>query len=181
MPSLPHRRCARACWRVTGTAAARPARRWPLGVIAAALGLLLAGAVLEIVQKRHTAVRLRTAELQIVGLLADGGSKVVLLAGQAGAPQASGRLVWNAQRRQVLVLASNLPPAPHGKRYELWTIAGGAPVASGLFDVKSHGLVAVALEWLDVTPAARTFAITIEPAAGTDAPTGAMVLAGDVG
>ena len=40
----------------------------------------------------------------------------------------------------VLLIASNLPPAPSGKAYEMWVIpAGGKPVPAGLFQTESNG------------------------------------------
>jgi hypothetical protein len=64
----------------------------------------------------------------------------------------------------------------------LFTVASpeGAPVPSGVFQVDERGRVVTDLPWLDQTSRAKTFAVTLEPAAGTAAPTGPMVLAGNV-
>jgi anti-sigma-K factor RskA len=89
-------------------------------------------------------------------------------------------VVWNLQRRRAVLLASGLQPAPPGKRYEVWVIAGGAPVPSGLFQADARGSAVAELPWQEQTAAVRTFAVTLEPEAGTPAPTGPMVLAGNV-
>jgi len=80
-----------------------------------------------------------------------------------GKPQPPrGRVFIDAQRG-VLLVASNLPPAPAGKLWEMWVIPkGGKPVPAGMFqssedktainvlpgpvDVASTGAVAVTLE-----------------------------------
>jgi anti-sigma-K factor RskA len=87
--------------------------------------------------------------------------------------------VWNPDQRQAVLFAAGLPPAPAGKAYEAWVIAGAAPVAAGLFRVADESGTALhTLPRLDDVARARTFAVTLEPEAGVKAPTGPMVLAG---
>jgi anti-sigma-K factor RskA len=116
----------------------------------------------------------------MLALLADTGSRTTALAALPPAPRSGGHVVWNPQKRRAMFFASGLDPAPAGKAYEMWVIAGGAPVPSGLFQVDSQGRVVGDLPWLEETASAKTFAVTLEPAAGTAAPTGPMVLAGNV-
>src|SRR4030095_16349436 len=66
-------------------------------------------------------------------------SRVVSLAGLAPAPEANARVVWHAERREAVLLASGLAPAPAGKAYELWIIAKAAPVPAGVFQVDPQG------------------------------------------
>lgn len=68
-------------------------------------------------------------------------------------------------------MASNLPPAPEGKIYELWLIPkGGNPVPSGLFqsDLQGNALFVRSGE-VDANTAA--VAVSVEPEAGSTAPT----------
>jgi hypothetical protein len=111
-------------------------------------------------------------------LVAHPGSRLSGLAGLPAAPAARGRVVWNADRREAVLLASGLPPAPEGKAYEAWVIAGGAPVAAGLFRADEEGGAVHSLPRLEDVARAKTFAVTLEPEGGTAAPTGPMVLAG---
>ena len=108
-------------------------------------------------------------------LLRDPATRVVALDGLPAAPSASGRVVWHEKAGGRLYV-TGLPPAPAGKTYELWTIAGPAPRPAGTFDVDPAGRAAHA-----VAPAAdgpvKVFAVTLEPAGGVPAPTGPMVLA----
>ncbi len=107
-------------------------------------------------------------------------SRVVSLAGLAPAPQANARVVWHAERREAVLLASGLAPAPAGKAYELWIIAKAAPVPAGVFQVDPQGRAVFRLPaGLDFA-GVKTFAVTLEPEAGVPAPTGPMVLAGAV-
>jgi anti-sigma-K factor RskA len=165
--SAPH---GRAGWRLAAAAAV-------------ALGL---GAALVAADRRLSAAReqVRRLEGQAAGqaalqdMLGDARTQVVALAAQAAAPGAGGRVLANPETRRAVLLASGLGRAPEGKTYEVWVIAGGAPVPSGLFEVDAQGRAVAELPWLEQTAAVKTFAVTLEPAGGTAAPTGPMVLAG---
>jgi hypothetical protein len=105
-------------------------------------------------------------------------TRVVSLAGLPAAPAARGRVIWNGERREAVLLATGLPKPPAGKAYEAWVIAGSAPVPAGVFRVDDSGTTVHPLPRLEDTVRAKTFAVTLEPEAGTAAPTGPMVLAG---
>src|SRR5207245_7153933 len=72
------------------------------------------------------------------------------------------------------LLVANLPPAPAGKAYELWTLGGPAPRPAGVFQVDASGC---AVQRVEPAAGASGFAVTLEPAAGSPAPTGPGVLA----
>jgi hypothetical protein len=94
--------------------------------------------------------------------------QVVFGNGQPKPPR--GRVFVNRERG-VLLLASNLPPAPAGKIYEMWLIPqGGAPLPAGLFQSDTQG---EALHILNGALAANTntVAVTVEPESGSQAPT----------
>ena len=161
-----------------------PTSRWPLtlaATLAFALGLALMYMTAQNVgQKRHAALLERQIQQQaaVQEMMADPSAHTVTLAGLPAAPRAGGRVVWSAQKKRALLMASGLAPAPAGKVYEVWVIAGAAPVPSGLFHVDPTGRATVDLPWLAETESVKTFAVTVEPEGGTPAPTGAMVLAG---
>jgi anti-sigma-K factor RskA len=111
-------------------------------------------------------------------LVQRGSSRIATLAGLAPAPRASARVVFDPETREAVLVASGLDPVPAGKAYEAWVIAAGAPVPAGLFRPDTQGRAVLRLPPIDATRAARTFAVTLEPEAGTSAPTGPMVLAG---
>ncbi len=71
--------------------------------------------------------------------LSDPRVRYVSLAGLPASPDASGWLLWNPDTRQGLFLTRGLPPAPAGRAYELWAIAGSEPVPAGVFGVDRGG------------------------------------------
>lgn len=161
-----------------------PASRAPL-TIAAALAFGLGLALFYMTaqnagQKRHAALLQRQLDEQraVQEMIADPAARTVALAGLPAAPGAGGRVLWSTQKKKALLMASGLGPAPAGKVYEVWVIAGAAPVPSGLFHVDASGRATVDLPWRAETESVKTFAVTVEPEGGTPAPTGAMVLAG---
>jgi anti-sigma-K factor RskA len=82
-----------------------------------------------------------------------------------------GRIFLNPTQG-VLLMASNLPPAPSGKIYEMWTIPkGGKPVPAGLFQSQSDGsAMHIRPGSLDLEATAAV-AVTVENEAGSDQPT----------
>ncbi|HUQ94328.1 MAG TPA: anti-sigma factor [Bryobacteraceae bacterium] len=73
--------------------------------------------------------------------------------------------------RGVLLIASNLPPAPNGKIYEMWIIPKGGlkPIPAGLFQADEVGN-AIHLRPGTVGMNA-TIAVTLEPESGSGQPT----------
>ncbi len=113
-------------------------------------------------------------QVVVVDLLRDPATRVVTLRGSGPSPHAAGRVVWHPTAGgQVLV--ANLPSAPSGKTYELWTIASGTARPAGVFAVDTAGRAIARLE--PTGGPVDVFAVTLEPAGGTQAPTGPIVLA----
>jgi anti-sigma-K factor RskA len=128
-------------------------------------------------ERALTLVRAESAEqARSLALLADPATRVVTLAGLQPSPAARARMIWNPQAGGLL-LAADLPPAPEGKVYELWAIAAGQPKPAGLFTVDAEGKGSVRVPPLAGVAAVDVFAVTLEPAGGVPAPTGAMYLA----
>jgi len=93
------------------------------------------------------------------------------------APKPRGRVFVNPQQG-VLLLASNLAPAPSGKIYEMWIIPkGGAPAPAGLFQSQGDG-TAMYLRRGPVDMATTAIvAVTLEPEAGSASPTSTPLIA----
>jgi anti-sigma-K factor RskA len=81
---------------------------------------------------------------------------------------ASGQLVVTPEGQGAL-LVRNLPAAPAGKTYEAWVIEGGKPKPAGTF---AGGGVQMAFALTRPVPSGATVAVTIEPAGGSEQPTG---------
>ena len=98
------------------------------------------------------------------------------LKGQAPAAQAIGRAFYSPSRG-VLFTANGLPALPGSQVYQLWVVTrSGQPVSAGLLAPDAEGRALVLAEPAPESPAA--FAVTVEPAGGVPAPTGARVLLG---
>jgi hypothetical protein len=132
-------------------------------------------AVRERLQRNEAALREQVAVYRnAVELLRDPATRVVDLHGAGPSPEASGRVIWHDKAGGQLFVA-NLPPAPAGKAYELWTLGGPAPQAAGTFQVDAAGRATHRVEPAGGT--ASKFAVTLEPEPGVTAPTGPIVLA----
>ena len=116
------------------------------------------------------------AQLRLAVLTAP-DMREVQLAGQPPAPRAAGRAFLSASNG-LLFAASQLPPLPAGRTYQVWFLTPGAPISAGLVKPDQTGRVTAAF---DVPPGAASpkgLAVSIEPDGGVPAPTGAIYLAG---
>lgn len=82
------------------------------------------------------------------------------------------RVVWSPGQDRVAVIGDGLPDPGADRVYELWAIVDGTPVPAGLFEV-DDGAVRDVADIDDVDPVA--WGVTIEPAAGSEAPTTPIV------
>lgn len=88
--------------------------------------------------------------------------------------------VWVHPQRGVVLLASNLRPAPAGKIYEMWVVPKKAPpIPAGLFNSDPQGIAThVWTQPVDVA-AAGAIAVTLEPEGGAPTPTSTpLIVAG---
>ena len=89
-----------------------------------------------------------------------------------GAPKPPRGRVFINPNRGVLLLASNLQPAPRGKIYEMWIIPKvGAPLPAGLFQSEADGTAMYVRKGPVDIAATGVIAVTLEPEAGSQAPT----------
>jgi anti-sigma-K factor RskA len=113
---------------------------------------------------RHTAAVLGASDLARVDL-----------AGKADAATASGRVLWS-QSQGLVFVATNLPPLPPGRVYQLWVVAD-KPLSAGVVVPDRSSQMSV----VNAGPVAglpKAFALTVEPEGGRPSPTGPMVLVG---
>ena len=91
------------------------------------------------VEREEAALREQVAVYRnAADLLRDPQAQVVTLRGLGPSPGATGRVVWHPVNGGYVFVA-NLPSAPPGKAYELWTIGDAAPQPAGLFQVDASG------------------------------------------
>lgn len=170
------------------------------GWVAAAATLLLAAAAgvhatrlqdrLDIAERRLADANARLTDAQAaltaaradatgvrasLALLTSPDSLDLQLSGQAPARDARGRAVIS-QSRGLIFAASNLPPLPPARTYQLWYLTAGAPVSAGLVQPDATGSVLAAFPGPAPIASPQGFAVSLEPEGGVPAPTGAIYL-----
>jgi hypothetical protein len=92
-------------------------------------------------------------------------------------PQPQIKTVYSKQQGSLLLMASNLTPLPENKIYQLWLLPadGSAPMPAGWFkpDGKGNGMM---FHKMSAGVVAKGFAVTIEPASGSQTPTMPIVM-----
>lgn len=174
-------------------AAARPGLAW-WGALAASVALLAVTGV----QLRRTATALATAESELAERARRADSLAQRLAAReatlnailepavqlvkltpGGVDGGVIQLFVDRERGRVLLHAFRMPPVPAGSRYQLWFVrAGQAPMPSITFQTEptGHGMV----EQIALPPGElpALAAVTVEPEAGSTAPTTPILLSG---
>jgi anti-sigma-K factor RskA len=90
------------------------------------------------------------------------------------APQAVGRAMWS-RRRGMVFSATNLPPAPEGRVYQVWVLTSSTnPISAGLLNTDGSGMFMTPAD----IPPPTAVAVSIEPAGGVPQPTGSIYLVG---
>jgi len=87
--------------------------------------------------------------------------------------------IYSPSQKRMMLVASNLAPAPTGKAYELWIIpTQGAPINAGMFKPDEHGNAVMMDHPMPEGVVAKAFAVTLEPEAGSDKPTSPILIVG---
>ena len=116
---------------------------------------------------------------QLLSTLSSPDAEHFTLVAGKNPPQPQGKAIYVRKSGILVFLASNMPAIPAQKAYELWLIPrSGAPIPAGLFKPNARGTAAVIRPPLPTGVDAKTFAITIEPEAGSSAPTSQIIMMG---
>jgi anti-sigma-K factor RskA len=153
---------------------ARNRRRWQvmIGAIAAGvIGAVISGAFfVNRYEPRHTIYT------SVINLLRDPATRDYPLYGTGRTQNARGRFLWN-ESGEGHIFVSNLPAAPEGKMYVVWTIARtSAPRYVGTLKTDATGQGGLHINSSTSEKPVEVFAVTLEPEGTTAAPTGPMVL-----
>jgi anti-sigma-K factor RskA len=164
--------------------------RWRAGVLIPAFAVLAIATVVLWQQNRDldrqlAALRASSYEQQqhldearnLDEMMESRDTVTIALAPQAGMPQGSAHVMYNA-RMGMLMYDGEIAPAPAAKSYQLWLVpAVGQPISAGVFNpVSGRGD-----HWMMKLPQGiepKMFAVSLEPAGGMPQPTGPMVLIG---
>jgi anti-sigma-K factor RskA len=116
---------------------------------------------------------------EVVATLTATDALVVPVAAPNTPPQPQGKAIYVRDKARLIFVASNMPPLPPQKAYELWLIpAKGAPIPAGVFKPDARGSAIVVHPPLPAGVEAKTFAITVEPETGSTTPTMPIVMVG---
>ena len=149
-----------------------------LGQIAAVI--LFAALIIAVIVLWQQNRRLRQ-ENEVVQIMSAPRATVKTLNGTTEAPSASAKIVIDSQGRALLI-TNGLPQPPSGKEYQLWIIDPKKPPTPGKTfstDTTGKGMVVQDRVW-EVEREYAVFAVTLEPAGGVSAPTGAIYLRSDL-
>jgi anti-sigma-K factor RskA len=103
---------------------------------------------------------------------------VVVMSGTPFAPAASAVLIVGADSRHGTLAVKNLAVLEADRQYQLWLIRDGARTSGGVFSVDAAGDGTLLISAPRPLDGYLSFGVTIEPAGGSQGPTGAKVLGG---
>lgn len=155
-------------------------------IVAALAGAALSGFVMMRRQEQLVAevasLKLQVSEArQSIRLLTSPGVEVVELTGQGERAGQAVRLFWDRAGQSWQLYASNLPPAPAGKVYQLWVITeDGQKISAGTFDTAMMTAAAGSLNVPSGAGRATLAAVTLEPTGGSAQPTTRPFLVGSL-
>jgi anti-sigma-K factor RskA len=105
---------------------------------------------------------------------------VVALSSTKNAPSAMGTLIIDQAGHYGTLVVDRLVELDPGLQYQVWLILDGNRTSAGLFSVNYAGYASLELTAPQPLIDYDSIGITIEPAGGSPAPTGARVLGGDI-
>lgn len=116
----------------------------------------------------------------LAAMLANPACAIWTVGGTDDAPDASARLIGVPTGRDAVLVTSGLRRLPPDRAYQVWFLRGGQPVPNALFRVAGGGrgrqVVRAPMRLDDF----EVVAVTPEPASGSPAPTGPIVLMGQL-
>jgi hypothetical protein len=108
------------------------------------------------------------------------GLRWVHLPASAQNTKASAVLMWNAQSEIGLVYATGFPLLADGTTYQLWLTQGQNLISAGTFTVDQTGKGAMLFHITEPIDEYTWARITAEPITGSPAPTGTVVVVGEL-
>lgn len=118
------------------------------------------------------------AREEILALLTTPAAETITIAGTEHQPGARGRLVMDPNMQSAVFVASGLKPLDEGRVYQLWLIHGAQPMAAGTFHADNEGQGTLVVPAGAAALPFDTIGVSIEPAGGSEQPTGDIVLLG---
>ncbi|HXK32397.1 MAG TPA: anti-sigma factor [Dehalococcoidia bacterium] len=132
----------------------------------------------ELTLARSFTTDLATSQDAMMTIMSQDDVSRTPLDGTDAAPDASGRYVWSASERLGALVATGLPALDPGETYQMWAVYDGEWKPAGTFGVDAEGNGRLVVTNLSSGGSGRPvgFAVSLEPVAGSDRPTGPIVL-----
>lgn len=92
------------------------------------------------------------------------------------APNSSGKIALSNTPFEGTLQVAGLPNLDISQQYQLWLIKDGTRISAAVFSVSEEGVASVSIEAPIPLTDYDAFGISIEPAGGSEGPTGARVL-----
>jgi len=148
-----------------------------LGAIAAVVFFAALSIGLAVLWRQNRTIKEQLARAQeFTQLVNTPGARVSELRGIEPGQSATAKLAYDRAGHAILMV-SKLPSVPQGKAYQLWFIVGNKPPMPGkTFLPDSGGNAVLQDEMPSDAVNANIFAITVEPASGSSAPTSPIYL-----
>ncbi len=106
------------------------------------------------------------------------GSVQVSLQATTAEPAAHGTILFRPSQDAGLLTVSGLPRPPQGRAYQLWMYRADELMDGGMFSVDTRGMAVKTISAPYPLSQCRLFKVTLEPTAGSTAPTGVELLSG---
>lgn len=108
---------------------------------------------------------------KLVGILRDRNIIEIPLAGQAAFPEAYAKVYWDKNSNSIYLDAKDLPEAPEGKVYQVWSLTLNPLTPTSLGTIDDFNTDANKIFAITNANASEAFGITLEPAGGSASPT----------
>jgi anti-sigma-K factor RskA len=103
------------------------------------------------------------------------------LASTPSQPQAWATYYWSDSTGTAAIVCHNLPTLEENLTYQLWLLVGDRQVSAGTFNSWNDiALYTLDFQTLELEQGPKKVSVSIEPAGGSDSPTGVMILTGSL-
>jgi anti-sigma-K factor RskA len=143
----------------------RHTARWVTLAAGVAAALVIGVLTTQLLDVRHD----RDDTEQIAEVLTAPDAAFMQLHGDVG----SGRMAWSPSLGRSVLVLDGLPTLASDRDYQLWFVVGGEQIPVEVFHPDDHRIVAATP---DLPAGLEALGITEEPAGGSPAPTGPMLL-----
>lgn len=108
------------------------------------------------------------------------GMRAIVLQNTESAPRASGFVIMSADGQEGVLVVDELPALDSQHEYQLWLVRNGSHTSGGVFPVDEGGYRGMRIDAPQTLLDYSSVRVTVEPAGGSENPTGDTVLDGSL-